>query len=86
MKETNINIVDMNNMTDLRHNLSEVFKALCAGSIEHKIACELNNNAGKIINSVKVELANKALIRTGYDPEIPFLIETHKAKLKQDKK
>jgi hypothetical protein len=41
------------------------------GSIEAKEAVEVNNTAGKIISTVKLELANAALC--GFKPSIPFL-------------
>lgn len=61
----------MKNATDLRNELIEVFKGLRNGEVEIKDAVELNNTAGKIINSAKVQLAYHAL--RGERPEIEFL-------------
>lgn len=61
----------MKNMTELRDELSSVFQQLKAGEIAPKEAAELNNCAGKIINSTKVELEYFALKKE--TPFIPFL-------------
>ena len=46
----------MNNINDVRKNLALLFSDLKNGKIEHQEAKELNNCAGKIINSCKVQL------------------------------
>jgi hypothetical protein len=46
----------MKNVNELRDQLSSVFAELRAGSIEPKVATELANLAGKMINSSKVQL------------------------------
>lgn len=61
----------MQNITDLRNELIANFDAIKNGEIELKVGNELNNTAGKIINSLKVELAYAAL--NGVKPNIPFL-------------
>lgn len=61
----------MKNMIDLRTELAQVFDELRSGSIKPKEAAEMNNTAGKIINSVKVELDYYALRKE--KPSIPFL-------------
>lgn len=61
----------MKNITEVRAQLSEVFEMLKSGAIQPGTATELNNAAGKIINSVKVELEYYALRKE--KPEIPFL-------------
>ncbi len=46
----------MKNVTELREELSKVFMSLREGDVEVKVASEMNNSAGKIINTLKVEL------------------------------
>ena len=61
----------MNNVTDLRDELAKVFHELKAGALEPRHASELNNAAGKIINSARVELEYYNL--RNEKPEISFL-------------
>lgn len=61
----------MTTITDIRDQLIEVFNSLRDGSIEVKDAVEINNTAGKIINTAKVQIAYSAL--RGDIPNIPFL-------------
>jgi|GEM_PF-1098428 len=61
----------MTTITDIRNDLVNVFNCLRDGTMEAKDAVEINNTAGKIISSVKVQLAYAAL--RGEQPDIPFL-------------
>lgn len=61
----------MANVVDMRNELLNVFTELRKGTIELPIAQELNNTAGKILNTIKVELAKAALC--GEKPKIAFL-------------
>lgn len=61
----------MTTITDIRDQLVEVFNGLRDGTIEPKAAVEVNNTAGKIIGTAKVQLAYHAL--RGESPNIPFL-------------
>lgn len=63
----------MTTITDIRNDLITVFNKLRDGEMEAKDAFEINNTAGKIISSAKVQLAYAAL--RGEKPEIPFLVE-----------
>jgi len=67
----------MNTIAELRDELFEIFTDLKSGKIEPKIACEMNNSAGKIINTAKVQLDYYALRKE--IPSLPFL-ESGKAK------
>lgn len=58
-------------ITDIRNDLIEVFNALRNGTMEAKDAVEINNTAGKIISSAKVQIAYHALRNEA--PIIPFL-------------
>ena len=62
----------MTTITDIREDLIAVFNKLKAGTMEAKDAFEINNTAGKIISSAKVQLAYAAL--RGEKPDIPFLM------------
>ncbi len=53
----------INTISELRSSLLDVFTDLQNGAIELKEAAELNNTAGKIINSVKVELEYYSLVK-----------------------
>lgn len=61
----------MTNITDIRDSLIEVFDKLRDGDMDLKQASEINNTAGKIINTAKVQIAYAAL--RGEQPVIPFL-------------
>jgi hypothetical protein len=64
----------MKTNVQLRDELCDVFDKLRAGEIDHSLAKELTNAAGKIIASVKLELVYAALRKEC--PFIPFLGET----------
>lgn len=66
-------------VTDVRNKLLNVFEGLSNGSVDVKDAVEINNTAGKIISSAKVQLAYHAL--RGECPEIPFLTSEPTTKL-----
>ena len=61
----------MKNIVDLRNELVTIFQQLKAKEISYADAKELNNSAGKIINSVKVELEYAGLCKVV--PNINFL-------------
>lgn len=61
----------MKNIAELAQDLSALYKELRQGSVDIKLASELNNTAGKIISAHKVQLAYHALRDEA--PEIPFL-------------
>jgi len=46
----------MQNITDLRNDLLDNYKKMKAGKMDIKLGKELTNTAGKVINSLKVEL------------------------------
>ena len=71
----------MTTITDIRDQLIDVFNGLRAGTIDPKEAVEINNTAGKIINTAKVQIAYSAL--RGGAPVIPFLDTGAKAKPKK---
>ena len=60
-----------NNITELRDELLQVFDGLRSGKIKPPMAKEINNTAGKIIGSVKVQLEFCKL--AGSKPDIKFL-------------
>lgn len=64
----------MTTITDIRDQLIEMFNGLRDGSVDIKDAVEINNTAGKIINTAKVQIAYSAL--RGEAPYIPFLDTT----------
>ncbi|HVK42696.1 MAG TPA: hypothetical protein VM471_09485 [Phenylobacterium sp.] len=61
----------MTTISDIRNELINVFNGLRDGSIEAKDAMEINNTAGKIISTAKVQIAYHALRNEA--PEIAFL-------------
>ena len=61
----------MKDIKSLRDDLCVLFEDLKSGNIEAKNAKEINNAAGKIINSLKVELEYAAL--RNELPDIEFL-------------
>jgi len=61
------------NLGDLWDRLALTFDGLEAGDIEHKVAAELNNTAGKMINLAKTQLEYYALRKE--TPTITFLTQ-----------
>ena len=61
----------MRNIEELRNGLIGLYDKIKNGEIEHATAKELNNSAGKIINTAKVQLEYASLKKE--NPEIPFL-------------
>ena len=61
----------MKNITEMRAQLSTLFVQIKDGAIDTKVAAEMNNTAGKIINSLKVELEYAAQRKE--EPNIEFL-------------
>lgn len=62
------NVVNVQTMTDVTEQLMNLYSDVKNGTIDLKEAAELNNTAGKIINSVKVQLEFYALTKT--EPKI----------------
>jgi len=61
----------MKNIEELRSELGQIFTGLKTGVVDPKVASEMNNAAGKMINTVKVQLEYAALCKV--TPSIPFL-------------
>lgn len=61
----------MNNIRELRNELSSVFYGLKGGQIQPNTASQLSNACGKIISSLKVEL--QYFDQRKEKPKIPFL-------------
>jgi len=62
----------MNNIEGLRDELAKVFVALKNKKMEPKIAKELNNSAGKIMASLKIEMEYAAARKER--PVIPYIM------------
>ena len=61
----------MKNISELRDELATVFEGLRNGSVDVKVASEMNNAAGKMINTLKVQLEYAHL--SGKKPDIAWL-------------
>ncbi|MFL1012361.1 hypothetical protein [Flavisericum labens] len=61
----------MQNITELRKSLADNYEKMKAGEMEIKQGKELSNCAGKIIQSLKVELEYQTLL--GTNKEIDYL-------------
>lgn len=61
----------MENIKEVRKELCDAFNDLRNGGLEVKQASEMSNMAGKIINSLKVEIEYAALRKE--KPDIDFL-------------
>jgi len=66
----------MQNITDLRESLSDNYNKMKDGKMSLKVGKELSNAAGKIINSLKVELEYNSMM--DIKEEIDFLKRTPK--------
>lgn len=71
----------MQNITELRESLNDNYIKMKANKMNVKLGKELANTAGKILNSVKVELEYNQFM--GIKNQIPFL-ETEKRTYKPD--
>ena len=70
----------MNHISDLTTELSALYHSLKDGTIEVKIATEMNNTAGKIINAQRVQLEYAELRKE--QPDIDFMKTKAKPKAK----
>ena len=61
----------MKTMRELRDQVIETAQGLKDGSLDLKVAAELNNCAGKIINTVRTQLEYSKLRKE--EPQIEFL-------------
>jgi len=61
----------MKNIVELRENLADNYEKMKANEMELKLGKELANTAGKLINTIKVELEYNQVI--GEKNRIPFL-------------
>jgi aspartate 1-decarboxylase len=61
----------MNHISDLTTELSALYAGLKNGTIDVKAAAEMNNTAGKIINTQRVQLEYAELCKT--QPNIVFM-------------
>jgi hypothetical protein len=61
----------MKNISELTMELAELYEALKNGTIEVKTATEMNNTAGKIINSQRVQIEYASLRKE--EPNIAFM-------------
>lgn len=71
----------MNHISELTTELSALYHSLKDGTIEVKIATEMNNTAGKIINAQRVQLEYAELRKE--QPNIDFMKTKAKPKAKE---
>lgn len=67
----NTTIPNLENVQELRNDITKVYQELRTNSIGLKEAKELFNGAGKIMNTAKLQLEYNAYIKSG--KRIPFL-------------
>ena len=61
----------MKNITELNTHLTTLYQALRDGTVDVKTAAEMNNTAGKIINTQRVQIEYASLRNEA--PSIPFM-------------
>jgi hypothetical protein len=61
----------MKHISELTKELSELYEGLKNGTVETKVATEMNNTAGKIINAQRVQLEYADLRKE--QPDIDFM-------------
>ena len=61
----------MKHISELTIQLSDLYEELMNGTIDVKIAAEMNNTAGKIIHAQRVQLEYAALRKE--EPDIAFM-------------
>ena len=69
----------MKHISELSTELSALYEGLKNGTIEVKVAAEMNNTAGKIIHAQRVQLEYAALRKE--EPDIAFMKTKPKAKV-----
>ena len=77
MQETNEGS-KMKHISELSTELAALYEGLKNGTIEVKVAAEMNNTAGKIIHAQRVQLEYAALRKE--EPDIVFMKTKPKAK------
>ena len=70
----------MKHISELSTELSALYEGLKNGTIEVKVAAEMNNTAGKIIHAQRVQLEYAALRKE--QPDIDFMKTKAKPKAK----
>lgn len=70
----------MKHISELSTELSALYEGLKNGTIEVKVAAEMNNTAGKIIHAQRVQLEYAALRKE--QPDIAFMSTDNKSKTK----
>ncbi len=63
-----------NTMSELRNELLKLYADIRNGDVDLHEAAELNNTAGKIINSVKIEGEIMGILKK--DPQTKFITES----------
>jgi hypothetical protein len=64
-------LIEVNDINDIRRELVKAFGGLVNNTVQPKEITELNNTAGKIVSTIKVQLLYCQL--RGERPEIDFL-------------
>jgi len=72
----------MKHISELTTELSALYEGLKNGTIETKIAAEINNTAGKIIHAQRVQLEYAELRKE--QPDISFMKTKAKPKVKEE--
>jgi len=72
----------MKHISELTVQLSDLYEGLKNGTIETKIAAEMNNTAGKIIHAQRVQLEYAELRKE--QPDISFMKTKPKPKVKEE--
>jgi hypothetical protein len=72
----------MKHISELTTELSALYEGLKNGTIETKIAAEMNNTAGKIIHAQRVQLEYAELRKE--QPDISFMKTKAKPKVKEE--
>lgn len=70
----------MKHISELTIQLSDLYEGLKNGTVEVKTAAEMNNTAGKIIHTQRVQLEYAALRKE--EPDIAFMKTKAKPKAK----
>ena len=68
----------MKHISELTTELTELYEGLKVGTIDVKVATEMNNTAGKIINAQRVQLEYAELRKE--QPDIDFMKSKAKPK------
>jgi hypothetical protein len=67
----------MKNLNDIKQDMSDLYEALKAGTVDLKVAGELANISGKFLKAEQLQLAREIFTENRAKHQATYLIENH---------